>query len=336
MERILAATIAVSVDDGPHRAVFDKRALPRSLNAVWRSSVRLNRGFHAGLLESAIPLDRAAVETLRDTPMALDAYAWAKQALQGREPGEVASATWADLHAGFATASQDLSTFKPLFEAALQRAAEADPALQLQATSAEVCVAFAMTDGGGRSGTQPAPEVLPVTPVSEVTAPAVAQPTVTSTPSGPEPAELAAEQQGKPEGDPRGGPVQDDHAACVAERETIATSPIMSAPLPETVSLRSELTGLRQVIWLRRGYGVDSALVGVTPGARFDADRVTLLAVEPLVMQVSGGLPKGDFDQISAWITLNRDLIDDIWAGQVRSFEEISRRVRKAPSSAWR
>jgi len=101
------------------------------------------------------------------------------------------------------------------------------------------------------------------------------------------------------------------------------------------VSLRPALTGLPQVIWLRRGYGVDSPLVGVTPGARFDADRLTLLAVEPLVVLVSGGLPKSDFDQIAAWITANRDLIDEIWSGHITSFDEINRLVRKAPPQAW-
>ena len=105
----------------------------------------------------------------------------------------------------------------------------------------------------------------------------------------------------------------------------------------DTISLRQHVTGLPQVIWLRRGYGPDSALVGVTPGERFDADRLTLLAVEPIVLQVSGGLPQREFERVAAWVMLNRDVIDDFWSGEVGTFEEVRDRVRKVPAGgAWR
>jgi hypothetical protein len=337
IERILAATITVSVDGGPHRAFLDRRSLPRSAEGVWRSSVRLGAGFHAGLIESAIPLDRAVVEMLRDAPMALDAYAWIRQALHRREPGKVVRASWSNLHAAFATASQDLHSFTPLFEAALRRAAEADPAMRLQVTSDEVCLATVASDAGGRHDDQPTTKPRPSTTSSDVTTPAAAQAAAASLPKeaelpkpvGAPPGEDREEVHGTP-------PPPKDRAASLRSWQAVPKVPAQPAPVPETVSLRSELTGLPQVIWLRRGYGVDSALVGVTPSARFDADHLTLLAVEPLVMQVSGGLPTSEFDQISAWILINRDLIDDIWAGQVRSLEEISQRVRKAPPPGWR
>jgi hypothetical protein len=104
----------------------------------------------------------------------------------------------------------------------------------------------------------------------------------------------------------------------------------------DTISLRSHLTGLSQVIWLRRGYGEDSALVGVTPGTRFDPDRLTVLAVEPIVLEVSGGLGRNELGRVSAWIMANRDLIDDFWAGDITSYAEIDRRIRKVPAPGWR
>lgn len=104
----------------------------------------------------------------------------------------------------------------------------------------------------------------------------------------------------------------------------------------DTISLRSHLTGLPQVIWLRRGYGDDSALVGVTPGARFDPERLTVLAVEPIVLEVSGGLGRSELGRVSAWIMANRDLIDDFWAGEITSLAEIGRRIRKVPAPGWR
>lgn len=125
-----------------------------------------------------------------------------------------------------------------------------------------------------------------------------------------------------------------------------AAAPVPPAPVAaredgdeiedDTISLRSHLTGLPQVIWLRRGYGEDSALVGVTPGARFDPDRLTVLAVEPIVLEVSGGLGRSELGRVSAWIMANRDLIDDFWAGEITSRAEIGRRIRKVPAPGWR
>jgi hypothetical protein len=104
----------------------------------------------------------------------------------------------------------------------------------------------------------------------------------------------------------------------------------------DMIRIRSHLTGLPQVVWLRRGNGDENILVGVTPGTRLDTDRLTILMVEPIVMQVSGGLPQGDFDRVSAWVMANRDLIDEFWEGSIASAEEVQSRVRKAPGPTWR
>jgi hypothetical protein len=45
---------------------------------------------------------------------------------------------------------------------------------------------------------------------------------------------------------------------------------------------------------LRQGHGEPFPLVGVTPGrGRLDPARLTVLAVEPMVLQVEGGCPSG-------------------------------------------
>jgi hypothetical protein len=336
MERILAANITVRLVGGPKRALLDRRSLSHSDDGAWRATVRLSAGFHAGLIESAIPLDRIVVETLQDAPTALDAYGWTKQALHRREPGRTVIAKWADLYLGFANASQDRKTFERSFEEALQQVAGADPSLRLQVTPDEVCIASATSGARGRNddglGTEPA--AVPAT--SGAALRAMAQPETGSPPQESEAPEPVPRRHGKAETEARDVPAKDDHAAPSPGQQSRPETPARPASVPETVSLRPDLTGLPQVIWLRRGYGADSALVGVTPGERFDADRLTLLAVEPMVVQVSGGLHAGDFDQISAWILVNRDLIDDIWAGQIGSLGEISRRLRKAPPPAWR
>jgi hypothetical protein len=130
-----------------------------------------------------------------------------------------------------------------------------------------------------------------------------------------------------PDPAPAPPPAPPETAAVRADEDEIAD---------DTISLRSHLTGLPQVIWLRRGYGEDSALVGVTPGTRFDPDRLTVLAVEPIVLEVSGGLGRNELGRVSAWIMANRDLIDDFWAGEITSHAEINRRIRKVPAPGWR
>ena len=108
------------------------------------------------------------------------------------------------------------------------------------------------------------------------------------------------------------------------------------AIVDDMIRLRSHLTGLPQVVWLRRGHGDENILVGITPGTRMDTDRLTVLMVEPIVMQVSGGLGQNDFDRVSAWVMANRDLIDEFWEGTIASAEEVNSRVRKAPGPTWR
>jgi hypothetical protein len=273
VERILAARITVAADGGPDLAVFDARGRPRAAGG-WRASVRLASGFAASLAAQAVPLDRAIVPRLAETPLAFDAYAWIRAALH-RAPAEATvTAGWDELFARFAAPAQDAAAFRAAFEAALRAVFEAD-----------LSIALAVDDEGV----------------------GVRHAAATPEPAGaPAPQAAAAARED-------GDQIEDD-----------------------TISLRSHLTGLPQVIWLRRGYGEDSALVGVTPGARFDPDRLTVLAVEPIVLEVSGGLGRSELGRVSAWIMANRDLIDDFWAGEITSHAEIGRRIRKVPAPGWR
>jgi hypothetical protein len=77
-------------------------------------------------------------------------------------------------------------------------------------------------------------------------------------------------------------------------------------------------------------------MVTVTPWSVFHPDRLTVLALEPIVMQVIGGIPEREFERVSAWVMANRDLIDDVWEGNIASPEGIYRRVRKVPAVGWR
>ena len=124
-----------------------------------------------------------------------------------------------------------------------------------------------------------------------------------------------------------------------------APAPMQAAPPPRhgpgrlaqfPLGLRSHLTGLNQVIWLQRADGRDQIIIEVSPGGRYDTDTLTVLALEPIVVQVSGGLYARDLDRVSAWAMANRDLIDDVWDGVLTDAEEIFERTRKVPAPGWR
>lgn len=324
--RILAAKITVTLDGGPALTMFDARSRPRAPGAAWRPSVRLNGGFFASLADHVVPLERRIVALLREQPAALDAYAWIRQTLRRQAAGPIITTSWDELQKRFGTSSQDVAAFRQGFEAALRAVFDADLSISLAVDDDGVSVEHAAvrtdeTPAAGETGAAPEPSVAkpapaatptppapsPTLPVSEEAPPVTAVARPTAEPKTPEPVQQAAANPA-----PSGGATQD------------------------TISLRSHMTGLAQVIWLRRGHGPDSPLIGVTPGARFDADRLTVLAVEPMVMQVSGGLNRHDFDLVSAWVMVNRDLIDGFWEGLITSFDEIGRRVKRVPALSGR
>ena len=121
-----------------------------------------------------------------------------------------------------------------------------------------------------------------------------------------------------------------------------ASAPAVSTREPQrdgmrpSMSLKSHLTGLSQVIWLQRASGRDNLVIEVTPGGRYDPDNVTVLALEPMILQIAGGLHAREFERVAAWANANRDLIDEFWDGEIDSFEEITNRVKKVPPPGWR
>jgi hypothetical protein len=73
-------------------------------------------------------------------------------------------------------------------------------------------------------------------------------------------------------------------------------------------------------------------VIEVTPGTRYDPAVITVLTLEPIVLQVAGGLHARDFERVSSWATANRDLIDAFWEGEIDNIEDILARVRKVPA----
>lgn len=329
-QRLQAAQIVLSRDKNAKVSVFDARSRRRAGDLGWRSGVRLSAKFLSDLVDHAlVPLDRRVVRELSATPTALDAYAWIRLSLRHPAVDEIVTTTWDDLRKRFGTASQDVAEFRSGFEAALRLVFEADRSIALAVDSEHVSVRHAgraedEIAADGAAAMQPSADVVDVDVEKQLDRPAV--------PSSTMPAVAAAEVA-------MPAVLQQRHSPSPREAEgdqSVAANAAADQIKQDNISLPRHLTGLVQVIWLRRGHGEESILVGVTPGPRFEAERLTVLAVEPMVIQVSGGLNERDFERVSAWVMINRDVIDEFWEGRITSFAEIHRRVRKAPAPGWR
>lgn len=314
VEQLALARITVSLDGGPLLAVFDARSNPR-VAAKWRRSVRLNARFHADLAGQSVPLDRRIVTALAASSMALDAYAWIRHVLASLPEGDVASAAWEDLQRQFGEPDQDSATFRTGFEDALRRVFAADLSISIAVDDEGVGVRHAKPEDDEN-----------VEEGSRTAAPAQSHDAEGAKPPLPLPS-TAMVQGRSPKPSPGLRPQSSGRAGV-----DIAAAP----ELLHMISLRSNLTGLPQVVWLRRADGDRHIVIGVTPSAHLERDRLTILTVEPIVQQVSGGVPEQVFERISAWVMANRDLIDEFWEGRIDTADEVFRRVRRAPAVGWR
>ncbi|MCI0752284.1 replication initiation protein [Teichococcus vastitatis] len=336
LEALLQARLTVAEDAQAPLGVLDARG--RGKAAAWRPRIRLNSRFLASLLRQAVPLDRRVVTALAAEPLALDAHGWIRSLRQGQAAGTTITTGWNSLLRRFGAPNQDLPAFRAAFEDALRMVFALDFSISLAADDEGVTVG----EAAGSEAPPPAPDVAPPQPALPEAAPPVEEAPRARTPRA------AARAVAPPEAPPAAAPAAAAPAAAppveaapasAAASETAAGAPAASAGprrLDSSVSLRQSLTGLPVVVWLRRGTGEEPLVIGVTPGPRMETDRLTVLMLEPMMMQVSGGLNQREFDQVSAWVATNRDLIDQFWDGEFDTFEEVTGRVRKTPAANWR
>lgn len=367
LQRLVGARLTVSWDGGPTLSVFDARGRAHAQAGGWRSSVRLTARLKATLAENAVALSRPVVLAVADSPLAFDLYVWLAASLP--QDGAVLAAPVAQLQAQFSLPSQASADFVAALEAALAKLRSAWPALEAATGAAEWVFREAPA-----AAPEPAPQPEPVAPQPEASkletqepeAPALSEPaeaededeldleamlnaeaearaaSLRSAPAPqpeplPEPLPRAqAVARLEPEADPV--PTEWDEPA----REQVEPVREQAVPAREPrqkerpLALKSHLTGLPQVIWLERSNGREIPVIEVTPGGRYDPDLSTVIALEPVALQIWGGLYARDFERVAAWAAANRDLIDDFWDSRVTDFEEVQRRVRRVPAPTWR
>jgi len=327
MGRLLATRITVAWDGGPALSVFDARGR-RGAPAAWRSAVRMNARFQAGLADNAVALDRGVLKALADSTLALDLYAWLASGPAENDAAQPSVLEWDELRRRFASVSSQPVDFRAGFEQAVMQVQQAWPRF-----------ASVMRDD--------AVEFRRVAAPTRVAEPAAAAPKQAEAPqpvlAGLEPpdlddvelalqAELESELMSEPDVEPVLEPEPEPEIEAAAPAPTEGARQMMR----QTISLKSHLTGLPQVIWLGRANGRDNVVIEVTPGGRYDPETTTVIALEPVALQVVGGLYTRDFERVAAWAAANRDLIDDWWDSRLQDFEEVASRVKKVPAPAWR
>jgi hypothetical protein len=306
VERLAAAKLSLSWEGEQALAVFDARGQRRRPGEERRSRIRLSSRFHASLMKHAIPLDRQIVTTLATEALALDAHGWIRHVLRQQPAEQTITVPWPELLRRFGSPEQEHQAFRASFEDALRMVFAADYAISLAADDEGVTVGPLVAEAEATTHGMRQPQEKPAVP-----APA------------PPPAPCPSTPRNK--------------SSHLAPRADGNAAPVSSAGgLSQAIGLRSHLTSLPGMVWLRRGGTDEPLVIGVTPGSRYEPDRVTLLMLEPLVMQISGGLYEADFTKVSAWIMANRDLIDLVWNGEITTLEEATSRVRKVPAAGWR
>ena len=94
-------------------------------------------------------------------------------------------------------------------------------------------------------------------------------------------------------------------------------------------------TGLPMTIWVseRGGARHDVRLkVGTIHGARpVRRDEQAVVGVRPTPRLIHGELSRDDLDAVSAWITLNVDIIMEYWSGEASTID-LARRIRRLPA----
>ncbi len=317
---LLGAHIGLGWNGAAPAALFDGRGRGRAAGG-WRASVRIGARLFASLAENAVALDRSVLRALAENPLALDLYAWLASAPPGEATVEL---SWPELRARFGAQAGQPGEFRAGIEQALMQVQQQWPHFGL--VFRDEGLVFRAPSAASAS-VPPAPEPPPPVqaPTADESARLLAElDSELGLVTAPEP-ELMPEPEPEPVLPARSQlPERGPHPARPAQAER------------QALSVKSHLSGLPQVVWLQRAQGRDNVVIEVTPGGRYDPELCTVIVLEPVTLQVAGGLYTRDFDRVAAWVAVNRDLIDDWWDSRLTDAEEALRRVKKVPAPAWR
>lgn len=132
MERLFRATISFDYNEGAHDAWLDMQVAPKG--ELWwdpkqpeqpdlfSSWIELGDTFFEALVAAPIPVDMRTLKALKQSPLALDLYAWiAYRSHRVNESGKPAFVPWRALKTQFGADYSDLRDFKRYLKEALTK-----------------------------------------------------------------------------------------------------------------------------------------------------------------------------------------------------------------------
>jgi hypothetical protein len=142
MERLFRARISF-VDRGENRQSWldmqiadkgeywwDPRAPDQAV--LWGSWIELGERFHNAITAFPVPADMRALKALKQSPLALDLYAWLTyEAFRAHRSGKSRFETWAQIHAHLGAEYSRTSDFRRFAKAALRKILVVYPGLKL-------------------------------------------------------------------------------------------------------------------------------------------------------------------------------------------------------------
>lgn len=92
---------------------------------------------------------------------------------------------------------------------------------------------------------------------------------------------------------------------------------VTEAPF-EMANLFPKHTGLPFVVWISvRGGARHDVRVKVSANAKAIPDEMTTVGIRPEVQVIEGAMDAKSFDQLKAWIELNRATLLSYWEGEI-------------------
>jgi hypothetical protein len=94
-------------------------------------------------------------------------------------------------------------------------------------------------------------------------------------------------------------------------------------------NLSPRLTGLPFVVWISpRGNARHDIRIKVSPGPRAKPEEMISVAIRPMVRVIEADMPAEDFELLSRWVDLNRDVLIRYWDGDLAYTEEVLASLR--------
>lgn len=99
---------------------------------LWKSWIELGEDFFKAITSAPVPMDIRALQALKQSPLALDLYAWLTyEAYRANKSGKVRFETWAQLHAHMGGAYAEVRNFRAKVKEALGKIQAVYPGLKL-------------------------------------------------------------------------------------------------------------------------------------------------------------------------------------------------------------